>query len=620
MRDWLQRLAPPAVIEKSARGLAVTKADAPHCRAELVPLAQASAAAQRLGSHALQRPATADLDCLTWLDTAAARLACADPILPVVRPGDAVPPITALDRLLLAVSALLVGALPALVVLGWRRVDRADRRMALAVLGVALVARLLWPWRLTAVYFGYEWFAHAAYLDSVPRYGPGSTALWGMVLGPQSDHRAVLALQALVGAFTCSLWALAVARAARQLQAGWWVGAALALTPVVLRDHGSESMHVPALAGAAAAAWAAAEIAQRPSRLFGALLTAGCAFAALSRFDVGPVALAAAAAIAWIAAPQKPWRHQRWPWVLAAASVLLALARALHWAGRDLDRGNLPQLVEWQRWLPERLAGDVLLWRGDWLPLGLWVAVILWLAVGRAAPAAPQVPARHHRWLLLLPLALLAVLPSWLDYNETSLPRLQQPAAQLAILCGGALLAQLAQQLGPTRRWLPWAIAGAWLLSALPTLPLCLRQTNAHQEDRLLLRTAAELAQRVPADQPAWLAVRSYADGETAGLHLHQPTYAFGAVRLTTVTAAEQVLRQCPDLQPRLYFLRSLRCSAAPRGQPHPGELAACATLSRWPGRQVLWEETLANAGDSPTFDWYGSAPHLPVGLYQLAR
>ncbi len=624
LRTWLKPLPQPALIENTARGLAIAKSAAPQCRAELVPLAQASATAQRFGSQALERPPSADLECLAWLDAAAARLACADPKLPVVRPGDAVQPLTALDRLLLVLSALLVGALPVLLLLGWWRMDRRQRQMAALVFSVALLARLLWPWRLTAVYFAYEWFAQAAYLDSVPRYGPGSTALWGMVLGPQSDHRAVLALQVAVGALNCAIWALAAARVAGRAQTGLWVGLALALTPVVLRDHASESMHVPALLGVAAAAWAAAELSQRPSRLFGALLVAGCAFAALCRFEVGPMALAVAAAFAWMAAPQQPWRQQRWAWLGAAAAIAVTLGRAVSWAERDLDRGNLPQLALWAQWLPQRLAADVLLWRGDWLPLGLWAPVVLWLAVGRAVAPAAALPAaaapapRHHRWLILLPLAVLAVLPSWLDYNETSLPRLQQPAAHLAIVCGGALLAQLAGQDGSRWRWRTWAVAVLWAASALPTWAHCLRPTNAHTEDQLLRRAAADLAQRQPADQPAWLAVRSYADGDTAGLHLHQPTYAFGGVRLTSVTAAEQVLQQCQNLATPLYFLRSTRCSAAPRGRPHPGELGACAALSRWPGRQVVWQEEVNNSGDSPTFAWYGSAAELPVGLYQL--
>lgn len=617
---FLQSLQPSARVDTTARGLALVQSGAPRCRAELVPLAQASVGARRFGSHALEPTASADLACLAWLDAAAARLVCADPALPVVRPGAELAPLNRLDWILLVLSALLVGALPVMLVLGWRHLGRADRRMAVAVLVLAAVARLLWPWRLTAVYFAYEWFAQAAYLDSVPRYGPGSTALWGMVLGPQPDHRVVLAVQALVGAVNCAVWALAVSRAARQPRAGWCAGLALAATPVILRDHTSESMHVPALLGVAAAGWAAVELALRPSRLFAALLAAGCAFAALCRFDVGPMALATAAALAWIATPQNSWRIKWTAWVLPVAAVALTLARAAEWALRDLDRGNLPQLAHWAQWLPQRLGRDVLLWRGDWLPMGVWAPVLLWLAVGRSERGLADAAPRHHRWLILLPLAFAAALPSWLDYNETSLPRLQQPGAQLLILCGAALLAQLASQEGSARPWRSWVVASAWLLTVVPTWATCLRQTNPHQEEDLLARVASDLAVRVPPGQGAWLAVRSYADGDTTGLHLHQPTYAFGSVRLTSAAAAELALKQCPSLAAPVYFFQSLRCSAAPHGARHPGAFGPCTALSAWPGRQVIWQEARRNLGDSPTFDWYGAAPTIPVGLYQLTR
>ena len=377
-------------------------------------------------------------------------------------------------------------------------------------------------------------------------------------------------------------------------------------------------MHVPALLGVAAASWAAVELALQPSRLFAALLAGGCAFAALSRFEVGPQAVATAAVFSWIAAPQRSWRASWSLWILPGLAVVLTLARAVEWAARDLQRGNLPQLDQWSQSLPRHLVDDVLLWRGDWLPLGAWVPVLWWLAWGRREAGLAGEPPRHHRWLALLPLALAAALPSWLDYNETSLPRLQQPAAQLLLLCGAALAAQLAHQNRALRPWRSWAIAGLWLLTAVPTWATCLRQTNPHQEDQLLVRAARDLADRVPAGQNAWLAVRSYADGDTAGLHLHQPTYAFESVRLTTATAAARVVQQCPNLATPLYFLQSLRCAAAPIGAVHPGLVAPCAELSQQPSKVVLWRDNLINLRDSATFDWYGREPTVPVGLYQL--
>lgn len=613
---WLEALVPPGEIAETPDGLALQTRGDPSCRALLVAAETAPAEARRFGNQALLPPQATELACLGWFDSAAEQIRLHHPVLPVVRPGDAPAPVGVADRALLLASALLVGALIALLGLSLGRGTSSERRMVLWVIAISLLVRLAWPWRLTAVYFGYEWLAQAATQDSLPRYGPGSTALWGMVLGPVGDHRAVLALQALVGAATCGVAALALRRAGALPSAGWAAGLGLALTPVVLRDHTSESMHVPALLGLTAALWAGAELGQRESRLFSALLLVAVAFAALCRFDVGPLALAGSLAMAWITRSSRidkiAWSALASKWVPPTLVVALTLIRGLGQAERDLARGNLPQLAEALNWLPQRLTTDVLLWRGDWLPLGWWLGPLAWLAWGKATAQ------RHHRWLALIPLAFLAVLPSWLDYNETSLPRLQQPAALLAILASAALGAQVHAQTA-AQRWLgPLAVAVVGL-TALPTLETCLRQTNAHTEDQILRRAAADLKRLVPADAPAWLAVRSYADGDTAGLHLHQPTWLFGAVRLTSVSALQEALQkgQFPD-QP-VYFLRSVRCHAAPRRGPHPGEMPACSDLADRPGTQVIWQESIKNLGDTETFDWYGREPQLVVGLYRVA-
>lgn len=613
---WLEGLVPPGEIVKTPRGLALqTRGDA-NCRALLMSAETAPPEARRCGNQALLPPQSTELACLRWFDGAAEQIRLHHPLLPVVRPGDDLAPLGVADRALLLASALLVGALGALLGLGVRRGTSLEHRMVLWVFAISLLVRLAWPWRLTAVYFGYEWLAQAATLDSLPRYGPGSTALWGMVLGPLGDHRAVHALQALVGAATCGVAALGLRRAGALPTAGWAAGLGLALTPVVLRDHTSESIHVPALLGLTAALWAGAELGRRESRLFSALLLVAVAFAALCRFDVGPLAWAASLLMAWLTRAGQtdkiPWSALVYKWVPPSLAVALALIRGLGEAERDLARGNLPQLTEALRWLPQRLATDVLLWRGDWLPLGWWLGPLAWLAWGKATGL------RHHRWLALIPLAFLAVLPSWLDYNETSLPRLQQPAALLAILASAALGAQVhAQAAG--QRWLGPVAVAVIGLTALPTLETCLRPTNAHTEDQLLRRAAADLQRLLPKDAPAWLAVRSYADGDTSGLHLHQPTWLFGAVRLTSVSALQGALDQGQFPDQPVYFLRSVRCHAAPRGGVHPGELPACRDLATRPGTQVIWQESIKNLGDTATFDWYGQEPLLVVGLYRVA-
>jgi hypothetical protein len=189
----------------------------------------------------------------------------------------------------------------------------------------------------------------------------------------------------------------------------------------------------------------------------------------------------------------------------------------------------------------------------------------------------------------------------------------------MATLAAAVLAVQLARQ----RPRVAAMCALLWTGSAVATLPAVLQQTAAHDEDALISKATESLAGHVQADAPAaWLAVRSYADGDTQGLHLHWPTWRFGqrttGLRLVPVDAVLAAWQQRTWPREPVYLLRSLRCYAHPIGKPRPLEWRGCRDLAGLAGAAPLWQMDLVNRSDSPTFAWYGTAPTLRVGLYRL--
>jgi hypothetical protein len=575
-------------------------------------------------------PQTLDtLTCVRWR-TQLVEAFSQDTRVDSVRPGGDVPARTGFDTALLTLAALLSGACLALLSAVWRGQPPAIQRLGLAVVVAVAAVHVWWPHRLTTVYFAYEYFAAAHYLDNVPRYGPGGPAFWGLVLGPLAvDHIAALWLQTGLFALGAAAWSMALARRFG-LVAGGFLAVVQIAGPLWLRESSSESLHIGAVAAMGMAALGLASAGpdgtgpksttnalpvQAPSAGAGLWLAGlGLGWACLFRVDATPLLLAMALLLGLAAGLRN--RQLGWAVLLAVPAVLAAMVHAGQRAVDDLDRNNLPQLAELPQTLLDHLVLDNLLVRGDWLPLGLWLPVVAWLALGRIG--------QRVAWWLLAWLGVLAgwLLVSWLDFNETSLPRLQWPAAQmLAVLAAGAV-GQLSRQ-WPAQR-VPVIIAGLLALAgtAVPTLPQIGRPTVPDAEDLLWRRAAAAL----PHNSPYWLVTRTYAEGPAQGLHLHLPTWLVqppGGEGKVVSLSDWQSLHDRGGVPPHpVYFLRSARCYAAPLHGVGAGsadtEHPACAAA--WSSaKRTIFESTMANVSDRPTFAWYGRSEGLQVGLYCLS-
>ncbi len=617
LRAWL---GPGETISDQEAGARIQRDGEPECALVVVPVTQARATDSSGLNGAVRPLPSTGVACDRWQADLGHRIRAADREPASIRPGDDSPPINALGQLGLALAAALIGALLVVMMGGWLGLERGLKRQSLWIFFAALGLRLLFPDRLAMVYFGYELLGQAAHLDALPRYGPGSTALWSMMLGWLSDdHRLVQHLHDVLGAATVTVWALAAIRISGRKMTGWWIAAPLVLVPLFLRDHGSESVHIGAMWALALACYALSDR-QRVTSAQLALAMAGCVLAGLFRADVAPLALATALAFRWLASGSlrelaSGRRSVRLCIAAAAIGGLLLIALLVsERMARDLSRANLPQLANYPTLLPHRLLMDNVLLRAEFFPLAGWLAVLAWIAWGKATAAA------HHRWLVLPLLALFWLLPYYADYNETSMLRLQVPAATLFAVGAAGLAAQLAAASG--RSLMATATWAALLLgSSAYTLPGCLQTSNAHAEDSLLDEVLAAL----PDDRPFWLVTRSYADGETRDLHLHLPTWRFQPPwrqgRVISIRDWLRVQRAGGPPEVDAFYLQSHRCWMHRQGRGQASRLhKACRELRQGQLGAPIFQRKTANLGDFPTFNLYGSSANLEVGLWRLTN
>lgn len=544
-------------------------------------------------------------------------------------------------RLLLLLGAILLAALVPAIARALGSTSRGERRLLLGATALAFAVRAIAPHRLVMVFFGYQHVGEAVDLAHLPRYGPGATLLWWALFRvAPPDHRAVEWLASVLGAITIGLWAVwadrvtarvapAPAPAAR-LGAGHVVALVLALSPIVVRDHASESMAVPALLAFAAAALLATElvpalagpaapegegpppVARR--RVVSGLiaLSALVLYAASCRPDllivIGPMLLATLLAAF---PPDAVRRAAARAWPAIAAMALLAAPLA-HYAREntrhDVAMGNLPRLATYWRTLPRNLLHEDVLFQPGAFPVALWLLVI----------AAIARPATRRAAIALVAGALVAIAPTFVDYNETSNLRLQMPGVTLFVLAVGFGWAALVARGGLARRAAPWLLALGGL-SAFPSIEPLFRRRNPDVEDDLLrdARDAIEADRRDPS-AGATVLLPGPGDLVVRGVHGHYPEYLFASRGIRPRAIVEESFHPSPEGTPR-YFVRGVRCYGWSTDDARSGENPACAAVcERLYRGDPVFERVEPNLHDWPTFDGYGPIASMRLGLYRL--
>ncbi|MDP6945107.1 MAG: glycosyltransferase family 39 protein, partial [Myxococcota bacterium] len=168
------------------------------------------------------------------------------------------------------------------------------------------------PAKLVMIYKGYDLTSAAADFTSVPKYGAGALTLHRTALEWFGyDHLTLINLHSLAGGLTVIVMCAALARARPPRWAVAFAAGLLAFTPLLLRDHRSESI----LVIGCLVLWAAVLLMdfyldkRRPVDLVGSV--AMTALATITRPELLLIAPLLLTAWIWARSPpgtEKPWR------------------------------------------------------------------------------------------------------------------------------------------------------------------------------------------------------------------------------------------------------------------------------------------------------------------------
>lgn len=290
------------------------------------------------------------------------------------------------------------------------------------LLGLSL--RLLESTRLVMIYSAYEWTDQVARFTGIGRYGASTTVLYRLLFSLVApDHEAIAALHRFLGALTLPVLAVLMVRCKPPPGAVALFTAMLAILPLFVRDHATESILVPIVLWLAAGLLLLDKALQEPSPALaptGALVF--LALAMTGRPEMMAIVPILAAAVVLARRGLAGWR-----WLVGGAAplALLGLPHLLHIRVHQTEmaaQGALAPLDHslWtalrERWPSAHIAAHP-----ELLPLAVSALALLSL---------------RHREGRQVRLGVLAITVLWLavlviDLPYTSIARLQAPMAML---------------------------------------------------------------------------------------------------------------------------------------------------------------------------------------------
>lgn len=556
-----------------------------------------------------------------------------DPVL--YRRADAAERLLARVFLIVALLGLLTALYLAFRTLASRPVPEAAFWGGVLLAGLLL--RLLLEPRMVMTFSGYSLIEQAVHFGALKKYGAGAPLLYHSLirLFPHAPDLVYLTANAVFG------WLLIVLSSAwaQRYLATRYVGAAVALvlafSPLLVKDHLSESNLVPTMMLVFAGlllmdAW------RRSASSPLLVLAAGTfVFAILCR---PLMILLIPLAVLFTELQRADARLPRFParsfaLVLAAAGLVLlphVFFLMFHYRG-EMATGNAAGFAAWLGNPLDRFFSEQNLFlRYDATPL---VLPLLF------APALARAGVEQMRRLIAIGLSGFVFFTVYfVDMPPPSLPRLEAPAILWFSLISGFGLALLWQE-GPWRRiaWRQGLLGLVFAFSCLVPVTALWERDNDWEEHRMLLSAAAALPEDARYlgrlgvnDQPTtWGVFRTYPDyffrrgGEwprlvildrlgkwldahrQAGLDVPGGVYVYLGMRcyaLVTTHIPEAVLPA------------NVHPDAATPGYEHP----LCAGFRRDYELVPVVEEFVPNRDLPQRFLWYPPRPELQMGLYRI--
>ncbi len=502
------------------------------------------------------------------------------------------------------------------------------RRVQIGLIGLALfglILRLMIPHRFVMAYSGYALIEQALDIVQLKRYGAGAPVLYHSLIALLPGGGAwLLTINTWLGWATTLIAAAWLRRYTLRPGSGLAMLALLALHPLLLKDHNSESNLIPALFAFFVGLWHWEQARRKNTWTAFLFAVAAFGFTTVSRplflFFV-PLSLSL---LEFFRLPNKrPVVSARRLWLSTAGLFLLLLPHlaylAVFWAieGEQNQISGIGYILSG---VLKFITPHNLFLRPDATPI---VYPLFWLAAWLWAPVTER---RRLVGLLLVSCVFFA--PYFVDMTPPSLPRLHVPAAYF--LCAVAALGLLEgwrRQTQAPKIWRHPALwVAIWILSLLPPAFNLWRPTNPDHEHQALEQAIAHLP-----DAPVVLArLEAEDDPQVWGLFYDYPDYLLPSqVRTMGLDAWLNAARR-GSVDQSSYIYLGMRCytllhdsltgagqspSEAGRDYLHP----ACQRVRRSIQLEPVWEWEAPNAEPEGAFHWYPPRATLTVGLYRAA-
>lgn len=522
------------------------------------------------------------------------------------------------------VALVLLGlSLPALVHVGGGVADHwagtRERRWLVGAMAVAAVLRwLVAPLQIATMYIGYLLTEQAIELQPDSHYGVGSQALYHALFAfLPHDHRALMAVNAVVGVMVIPFAATLAARLFDDRRTGILFGWLLACVPLFVRNDTSDANNVPWLLWFCSGLLALLVARKTLATLDVVAATVLLTHAAIARPEM-PLLVPALITLALLGAhPARdyaPHLRRVGTWLALGLSVACILPHALHVRDAVDTLGGRSSLPGSSR--GSLLAYLVLLVRRNTLldpglyPLGCVAAALVGVVMGNA---------RRRLRVALLGMIGVSLAPYLLDLCRANMARVHVPAALWLTMLAAHGLAVLW-----TRGGVRAAIAALVLVaaSALPNVRVLWAPTNEQTEEAMIQRSLANLpAGRFTLVRMANLDRSRRAYG-TPFTHDHFPDYLLRPpVRHGRASSIRDFTDE-PEFDEPVFFYLGMRCYAEFRDEgtrpPHGEALQpACAQFRERFELEPVFERDVVNYGDV-WLAYYGDAPTFRIGLYRV--
>lgn len=507
------------------------------------------------------------------------------------------------------------------------RLNGRERNVVRGTLLAGTLLRLfVIPTKLVMIYSAYRLAAETYMFVSVPKYGPTTLVLYRIAFAFfGTSHETMVWVNVACGVMSMPV---IVALFARFRPPPWSVPFAaglVALTPLFMHDHRTESILVPTLFFL----WCGLLLWDLWLEKRGAANLAGVAvfftLALMGRPEMYLVVALTAGAIAYTRHEPGAWKPRLVPLGIGLAAVAaLNAPNLLH-----LRMAVAEQVA--QEALPAMRAGvgfiEVVFTRNLLMKPVLWPLALTLLAIAGWTTS----DGTSRRFARAVWVAVLVWIGSYfVDLPQTSMPRLQAtPATFIALVAalgfGNALARGRLARWSMSRRNVTLVSIGSVVVLAIPSAIHYFTTDNEQEEERLI----NHMMEQLPDEKVCFIRLGDDDDPAPRKVHRYFPDYLMRPPRRSDnvlgirawQNAELDLAVDCPG---GVYYAKTLRCYSfylafedTDADRTEPDLLSSCRWMEREARLDPVFTERIPNYGNNE-YRYYPNVDAFDVGLYRV--